>query len=333
MSDQILSQEEIDALLGAMAKGEVDIEAEAVPQELKAKTYDLTSQRIIMRDEFYALGEVYDKFTGTLQGALSASLQRSIDVSLVSTEMVKYGDFIKAFPNPTCYNIFSMDPLIGSGLLAIETDLVFSLIDCMFGGDGKPLTQVRDFTLIELRMMRKFAVEVLSNFEKAWEFLFPVKIALKKTETKSEFVHVVNSSELVVVIVFLLQGKEFSGHIYLCISYLMLEPIKEKLSSKYLREKDMAYAWKPQMENLLDDTFVVLVAELGRTVQSVSDLLNLQISDILKLNSGPDDLMTMEIAGVPKFLGFPGVAKGNRAVEITALLSPKGEHQDNGRSE
>lgn len=333
MSDQILSQEEIDALLGAMAKGEVDIEAEAVPQELKAKTYDLTSQRIIMRDEFYALGEVYDKFTGTLQGALSASLQRSIDVSLVSTEMVKYGDFIKAFPNPTCYNIFSMDPLIGSGLLAIETDLVFSLIDCMFGGDGKPLTQVRDFTLIELRMMRKFAVEVLSNFEKAWDFLFPVKIALKKTETKSEFVHIVNSSELVVVIVFLLQGKEFSGHIYLCISYLMLEPIKEKLSSKYLREKDMAYAWKPQMENLLDDTFVVLVAELGRTVQSVSDLLNLQISDILKLNSGPDDLMTMEIAGVPKFLGFPGVAKGNRAVEITALLSPKGEHQDNGRSE
>jgi len=333
MSDQILSQEEIDALLGAMAKGEVDIEAEAVPQELKAKTYDLTSQRIIMRDEFYALGEVYDKFTGTLQGALSASLQRSIDVSLVSTEMVKYGDFIKAFPNPTCYNIFSMDPLIGSGLLAIETDLVFSLIDCMFGGDGKPLTQVRDFTLIELRMMRKFAVEVLSNFEKAWDFLFPVKIALKKTETKSEFVHIVNSSELVVVIVFLLQGREFSGHIYLCISYLMLEPIKEKLSSKYLREKDMAYAWKPQMENLLDDTFVVLVAELGRTVQSVSDLLNLQISDILKLNSGPDDLMTMEIAGVPKFLGFPGVAKGNRAVEITALLSPKGEHQDNGRSE
>jgi len=181
-------------------------------------------------------------------------------------------------------------------------------------------------------MMRKFAVEVLSNFEKAWEFLFPVKIVLKKTETKSEFVHVVNSSELVMVIVFLLHGKEFSGHIYLCVSYLMLEPIKEKLSSKYLREKDMAYAWKPQMENLLDDTSVVLVAELGRTVQSVSDLLNLQISDILRLNSGPDDLMNMNIAGVSKFLGFPGVAKGNRAIEIMTLLSPKGEHQENGQS-
>jgi flagellar motor switch protein FliM len=332
MSDQILSQEEIDALLGAMAKGEVNLEADAVAQVSKVDTYDLTSQRIIMRDEFYALGEVYDKFSGTLQGSLSASLQRSVEVSLVSTEMVKYGDFIKAFPNPTCYNIFSMEPLIGSGLLAIETDLVFSLIDCMFGGDGKPLTQVRDFTLIELRMMRKFAVEVLSNFEKAWEFLFPVKIALKKTETKSEFVHVVNSSDLVMVIVFLLHGKEFSGSIYLCVSYLMLEPIKENLSSKYLREKDMAYAWKPQLENLLEDTSVEVVAELGRTVQSVSDLLNLQVADILKLNSGPDDLITLSIGNVPKYMGFPGIAKGNRAVEITALLSPKGDHQDNGRS-
>jgi flagellar motor switch protein FliM len=94
----------------------------------------------------------------------------------------------------------------------------------------------------------------------------------------------------------------------------------------------MAYAWKPQLEHLLDDTSVEVVAELGRTVQSVSDLLNLQVADILKLNSGPDDLITLSIGSVPKYMGFPGVAKGNRAVEITALLSPKGDHQDNGRS-
>lgn len=329
MSDQILSQEEIDALLGAMAKGEVNIEEEVVAQGAKVETYDLTSQRIIMRDEFYALGEIYDKFTGTLQASLSSSLQRTLEVSLVSTEMVKYGEFIKAFPNPTCYHLFSMDPLIGSGLMAIETDLVFSLIDCMFGGDGKPLTQVRDFTQIELRMMSKFAVEVLANFEKAWEILYPVKIALKKTETKSEFVHIVNSSDLVMVIVFLLHGKEFSGNIYLCVSYLMLEPIKERLSSKYLREKDTAYSWKPQLEQLLNDTVVEVVAELGRTVQSVSDLLNLQVSDIIKLNSGPDDMITLNIGNVSKYMGYPGIAKGNRAVEVTTLISPKGDRHAN----
>jgi flagellar motor switch protein FliM len=332
MSDQILSQEEIDALLGAMAKGEVNIETEVAPQVPKIEPYDLTSQRIIMRDEFFALGEVYDKFTGALQTSLSTTLQRSIDVSLVSTEMVKYGDFIKAFPNPTSYNIFSMEPLIGSALLAIETDLVFSLIDCMFGGDGKPLTPNRDFTMIELRMMNKFSMEVLSNFEKSWEFLFPVKISLKKSETKSEFVHIVNANDLVMVIVISLHGKEFSGNIYLCISYLMLEPIKERLSTKYLREKDMAYAWKPQLENLLADTFIVAVAELGKTVQSVRDLLELQVSDIIKLNSGPEDMITLSIGNIPKYKGFPGVAKGSRAMEITTFVNPKGDHHDSGQS-
>ncbi len=333
MSDQILSQEEIDALLGAMAKGEVNIETEPAPQGPKIEPYDLTSQRIIMRDEFFALGEVYDKFTGTLQSSLSATLQRSIDVALVSTEMVKYGDFIKAFPNPTSYNIFSMEPLIGSALLAIETDLVFSLIDCMFGGDGKPMTPNRDFSMIELRMMHRFSMEVLSNFEKAWEFLFPVKISYKKSETKSEFVHIVNSNDLVMVIVISLHGKEFSGNIYLCISYLMLEPIKERLSTKYLREKDMAYAWKPQLEHLLSDTFVMAIAELGKTVQSVRDLLELRVSDVIRLNASPEDMITISIGNVPKYNGFPGVVKGNRAVEVTTLINPKGDQHDSGYSQ
>ncbi len=332
MSDQILSQEEIDALLGAMAKGEVNIEAEAVSIKPKIEAYDLTSQRIITRDEFYALGEVYDKFSGALQGALSSSLQRAIEVSLVSTEMVKYGDYIKAFSSPTFFNIFSMDPLIGSGLMAIETDLVFSLIDCMFGGDGKPLTQARDFTLIEQQIMKKFAIEVLSNFEKAWELLFPVKIALKKIETKSEFVHVINSNDLVMVIVFSIQGKEFSGNIYMCISYLMLEPIKEKLSTKYLQEKDTAYSWKPQLENLLADTDIEVIAELGRTVNPVRTILNLKVNDIVKLNTGPDDMIYVKIANVSKYMGFPGIVKGNRAVEIKTLLGPKGDHHDEGLS-
>ena len=313
-----------------MAKGEVNLEEESTSQGPKIQPYDLTSQRIILRDEFAALGEIYDKFTGTVQSSLSTTLQQSIEVSLVSTELVKYGEYIKAFPNPTCFGIFSMEPLIGSALMATETDLVFSLIDCMFGGDGKPLTQVRDFTAIELRMMKKFSSEVLSNFEKAWEVLFSVKIALKKIETKSEFVHIVNPNDLVMVIAFSLHGREFAGNFFLCIAYLMLEPIKEKLSSKYLREKDTAYAWKPQLEHLLSDTVVLVVAELGKTVQSVRGLLNLQVDDIIKLNSGPEDQLTVSVTNVPKFSGFPGIVKGNRAIEIMELLSPKGDQNDSG---
>jgi flagellar motor switch protein FliM len=228
MSDQILSQEEIDALLTSVDKGEVDLE---VDKKEEAGSYDLTSQSIMLHDQFYALEEVYDKFADLLHNLLSSSLRKSAEVKLVSTEMVKFRKFLEGFSNPTSFNIFNMEPLIGSSLLAIEPELVFFLIDCMFGGNGKPIAQVREFTLIEQRMMRKFAVEVLDSLEKALDVVCSVKISLRKIETKPEFVHMVGPNDLVIAVVFSVKADEFSGDIHLCIPYLMLEPIKDKLSS------------------------------------------------------------------------------------------------------
>ncbi|HEN20413.1 MAG TPA: flagellar motor switch protein FliM, partial [Desulfobacteraceae bacterium] len=121
MPDQILSQEEIDALLGAMAEGEVDVEAEKA-DVAEAKPYDLTSQSIMLREQFFALEEVNDKLAGSLHNSLSSSLQAPIDVNFVSMEMIKFSDFLRAFASPTSYNIFAMEPLIGSSLLVIEAD-------------------------------------------------------------------------------------------------------------------------------------------------------------------------------------------------------------------
>jgi len=331
MSEQILSQEEIDALLSAMAKGEVDLEEEK-KEELEVKSYDLTSQGIMLRDQFYALEEVYDRFAGLLQNSLSSSLRRAIEVEFISTEMVKFKDFLRGFSNPTSYNIFDMEPLIGSAMLVIEPGLVFSLIDCMFGGSGKPVTRVREFTLIEQRVMRRFVVEVLQNLEKAWEVVYSVKISLKKTETKSQFIHLVAPDDLVIVVVFSVNGKEFSGNLHLCISYLMLEPIKDKFSSTYLREKDIGHTWDSRLQELLKDTQVSVTAELGRTVHTVRDLLNLQVEDVLKLNTGPQDPVTVKVEGIPKFRGLPGVFKGSRAVQITGLISQKGGINNHGYS-
>ncbi len=323
MSDQILTQEEIDALLSAMDKGEVDLEEEVKP-EAEIVPYNLTSQNIMLRDQFHALEEVYDKLARLLGTSFSALLQRSSEVEFVSTEMVKYTECISAFSNPTSFTIFTMEPLIGSAMLAAEPRLVYSLIDCMFGGDGKPTERMREFTLIEQRMMRKFALEVLANLQKAWKIVDPVTVVLKKTEIKPEFVHLASPNDLMVVIVFSVKGQEFSGNLHICIPYLMLEPIKDKLSSKYLREKDMEHNWSEQLEMLLQDTPVTLVAELGISTRSVRDLLDLQVDDVIQLNTGPEDLVTLTVDHIPKFFGFPGIIKGNRAVEIAAL------HQKHG---
>jgi len=323
MSDQILTQEEIDALLSAMDKGEVDLEEEA-KQETEVIAYNLTSQNIMLRDQFHALEEVYDKLARLLGTSFSALLQRSMEVEFVSTEMVKYTECISAFSNPTSFSIFTMDPLIGSAMLAVEPRLVYSLIDCMFGGDGKPTERMREFTLIEQRMMRKFALEVLASLQKAWKIVYPITVTLKKTEIKPEFVHLASPNDLMVVIVFGVRGQSFTGNLHICIPYLMLEPIKDKLSSKYLREKDMEHNWGEQLEKLLQDTPVTLTAELGATTRCVRDLLDLQVDDVIQLNTGPEDLVTLTVDHIPKFQGYPGIIKGNRAVEIAALHQNKG---------
>ena len=323
MSDQILTQEEIDALLSAMDSGEVDLEEEA-KSETEVVAYNLTSQNIMLRDQFYALEEVYDKFATLFEAHLSSVLQRSMEVEFVSTEMVKYQECISAFSSPTSFTVFTMDPLIGSAMLAIEPRLVYSLIDCMFGGDGKPTERMREFTLIEQRMVRRFASEVLTNLQQAWKTIDPISIAIKRAEIKPEFVHLASPNDLMVVIVFAVKGQEFSGNIHLCIPYLMLEPIKDKLSSKYLRGKNQEHTWREQLEMLLQDTPVTIIAELGITSRSVKDLLDLQVNDVLQLNTGPEDLITLTVDHVPKYLGFPGIIKGNRAVEIAALLQKNG---------
>ena len=147
---------------------------------------------------------------------------------------------------------------------------------------------------------------------------------LKKTETKPEFVQLVPPSDTMLIIVFAIKGQEFSGNFHIAIPYLMLEPIKEKLSPKYLREKDMENTWGPQLKELLKDTFVTVIAELGRTSQTVRDLLNLQVEDVIKLKAGPEDLISVSVDQVPKYKGYPGIIKGNRAVEIVKRLNTNG---------
>ena len=323
MSNQILTQEEIDALLSAMERGDVDLQQES-KKDPNAAPYNLTSQNIMLRDQFSALEEVYDKFARMVRDELASTLQRSLVIEFVSSELVKYQEFITAFPSPTSFNVFGMEPLMGNALLCFESNLVFSLIDCLFGGDGKPSTKVREFTQIEQRMIKKVASDLLARFEKSWSTIYPINAVLKKTETKPEFVQLVPPNDAMMIVVFAVKGQEFSGNFHLAIPYLMLEPIKEKLSPKYLREKDRGYTWGPQLKELLKDTSVTIIAELGKTKQTVRELLNLHVNDLIKLKAGPEDLISISVDQVPKYRGYPGIIKGNRAVEIVKLISSNG---------
>ena len=328
MGEQILSQDEIDALLGAMAKGEVELEPEEPKaqetEHSKIEAYDLTSKNILLQNQFFALEEVNDKLTKQLQNYFTTLLQQGIETKFVSTEMVSFENFIQGFSSPTCFHIFTMEPLIGSALIAIEPGLVYSLIDCMFGGNGKPLSYERDFTQIEMRLMSKMALGVLDVFEASWEVIYAIKTELKKSESKPEFVHLFNPNDLVLSEIFSISGKKFTGNINFCMSYLMLEPIKEILSSRFLKEKEIDHCWEKQIRQHINETSINITAELGQTNYTIRDLLNLQEGDLVFLPSGPEDHIKVNVENIPKYLGFPGIVKGNRAVEISKQIFKNG---------
>ena len=320
MADQILSQEEIDALLSAMDSGEIDVAEEKVEAPVEIRSYDLTTQNIMQRGQFDALEEVYDKFMNLLQASLTNLFQRTLTVKVISRETVKFGEFIKAFANPTGFVSFSMEPLIGSALMAFEPNLVFSLIDCMFGGDGKPMEKIREFTIIERRMLQRMATGVIKDLETAWDVAYRLRLSLRKIETKPEFVYLVNPSDQLIIVVFSIGTDSFSGNIHLCLPYLMLEPIKDQLSSSYLREKDRASSFGDEIRRLLGRTEVNVVAQLGQSIYSVEDILNFEVDDVLRLNTGPQNNVVVNIERIPKYLGMPGVVKGSKAVQITELI-------------
>jgi len=323
MADQILSQEEIAALLSAMDKGEVELEG-SKDNGLKVAPFDLTSHNITLGEHFEMLDDINDRFVKLLRTSLASSLRKQLEVTAVSNELMKFQDFIKEFSYPTSFNLFTMEPLYGAALLVIDPAFAFSVIDCLLGGPGKALDQVREFTLIEERVIRKFINLVLKDMERAWQFVYGIKPFLKKTEVKPKFVQLVPPTDLVIVSVLAVNGNDFGGRLHLCIPYLMLEPIQENLTYKNLLEMVANHACESQLKELVSETQVAITAQLGKTVHTVRDIVNLQLGDIIKLTIGPQDPITVAVEDIPKYHAVPGIVRGNRAVRITALLDHNG---------
>ncbi len=315
MSNEILSQEEIDALLGAMDKGEVDLEtnSEAV---VETEDYDITSQEVHMKDDFDALAEVYEKFTRHVRGTLEARLQTNVVIQATSKSIVKYGDFIGAHTRPSGFGIFSMTPLIGKGLMVFDPRLFFIMMDCLAGGTGKPPKKIRDFTPIESGIMRRLFGDILKDLEKAWQVVYAVRISLIKDETNPEFLHVADPADLMLVNQYDIKVNSSSSQMHVCFPYLMLDAIKHELSSGYMQSKNTEQVYTEKLKQMLRMTPVTVIAELGKSFHTVRDILHLKQDDVITLDKGPQDHVTVSVESVPKFQGMAGIAKGNRAVHI-----------------
>ncbi|MBI3014039.1 MAG: flagellar motor switch protein FliM [Candidatus Tectomicrobia bacterium] len=320
---QVLSQEEVDALLRGVSDGEIETESEEVVDPSGVIPYDLTSQERIIRGRMPTLEIINQRFARLFRTSISAALRRVVDVSPISTDMVKFGEFLKTLPVPTSLNVFRLDPLRGFGLMVLETKLVFSLIDIFFGGSGRPSMKIegRDFTPIEHRIIKNVVTMALQDMENSWVPVHPIKIAYVRTEINPQFVGIVPPTDVVVVISFEMETDQSTAAMIICIPYSTIEPIRAKLQAGFQSDRlEIDRTWIARVKEQLEEAQVNLVVELGRTSIKAQEVLKLRVGDVIPLDSDASEDLLVKVEGIPKFRGRPGVFRGNKALKVSSRI-------------
>jgi flagellar motor switch protein FliM len=309
----------VDALLKGMSGGEIETESDTVEDDSGVTVYDLTNQDRIIRGRMPTLEIINDRFARLLRTTLSGSLRKVIDVSAFSIDMIKFGEFMRALPVPTSLHIFKVDPLRGHGVMVIETKLVFNLVDNFFGGSGRSFVKIegRDFTPIENRLIHKVIRMAMEDLEKAWNPVHPLKLTYVRSETNPQFASVVAPTEVVIVIKFEVELEQTVGTLIICLPYSTVEPIRSKLYAGFQSDQlEVDHEWINRFIEQVREASVQLTVDLGRATITGGDLINLAVGDVIMMDQDVNQPLTIRVEGIPKFRGFPGVVRGNKAIRI-----------------
>ncbi len=322
---KILTQEEIDTLLQAVARGEIlTVERKEEPRRDRTiLPYDFRRPNRISKDQLRILQTLHDDFAKLLSSSLSAYLRSLVEIRLQTIGAMTFAEFLAWIVTPCCLGLFGLKPLRGEAAVAIDPHLVFALIDRLLGGTGRPSIPVREFTEIERAIIRKLIERYLVELQQAWSRIGTFQAQLLNIETNPQLVQIVSPNELVIVIDFEMKMGEVSGSVHLLLPVALLEPILPKLTAS--RWFSSAYGepskeTSASVEAELMKTNLHLRAVLGEISVSVQELALLKEGHILRLNAGPGSLAVVEVEGVPRFLAKPGLSRGKRAVKITNLV-------------
>jgi len=320
---QVLSQGEVDALLRGVSEGQIETETDVPEEVLGVVPYDLTSQEKIVRGRLPTLDIINQMFSRLFRNSFSTLMRKSADISTVSTDSLKFGEFLRSLPVPSSLHVFRMEPLRGFGLMVIESRLVFSFVDNFFGGTGTSDINIlgRDFSAIEIRMTRNVVQTALEDWERAWKMVHPLSCSYVRSEVNPQFAAIVPPTDVVLVIVFDIEMENSSGSVTICLPYSMIEPIINKLKANFQSEQiEVDQVWVNRLRGELMQTEVELVAELGQVQITPKDILRLKVGDVMMLGKDVSDPLHISIEGNTKFRGYSGVSRGMKAVQITQVL-------------
>jgi len=324
MNQQILSQDEVDALLQGITGESQKLETEEVDQGA-VRDYNLASQERIVRGRMPTMEIINERFSRNIRVGLFNFIRRTPEVAVGGIKVQKYSAFLREIVVPTNFNIMSVRPLRGSGLIVCDPTLVFAVIDALFGGAGKFHTRIegRDFSPTEQRVIGRLVDVIAAEYKKAWAGVYPIDLEYQRSEMQPQFATIAAPSEIVVSTSFNIEIGETSGTIHFCIPYATLEPIRDTLYSTVQGDSaEHDRRWVKLLTHQIQAAEVQLVAELATAPATVEQLLSLKPGDFIELDLDP--LVQAKVDGVPVFDCHYGTSNGKYSIKIEQLLTNQG---------
>lgn len=327
----VLSQKEIDSLISALTAGNLDVEEiKKESADTQIKVYDFRRPDKLSKEQMRTLQMIHENLARSLTTILSTQLRTLVDFDVASIEQISYEEFIRSLPEPTIIGISDLEPFQGQFILEINSNIGFAMIDRLFGGLGSADFNSRPFTDIEKAVFKKIINWILNAFPEAWENIIRVRPNLKDIESNPQFTQIVPGNDMVILITLISKIGSSEGLINICIPYIMIEPIVDRLNAQQWfanTRLEQTARHINILRNRIKRTSLDLYAELGGAELSVSELLYLQPGDVIRLDRKSSDNIDIRIGNRVKFKGIPGKHNKHLAIKIMEAVEP-GEDGD-----
>ncbi len=319
---EVLSQSEIDNLLAALSSGELDADQMPDSNEKQVKDYDFKRPTKFSKEHLRTLEIIFEHYGRLLSTNLPVYLRQNVQVAVTSSETVIFSEFSNALSNPLILGIADFQPLGGTILIELACNLGFAMIDRMLGGHGDPLEKNREFSEIEMIIIEKMLVVCMQLMREPWKNVADINPVLERIETNSQFAQIIAPNDMIAIVTLSIKLGDVEGLMNICLPFFTLESVMDKLNTRYwyanIQEKaEEDYA--EYIESLIRRVDVPIKAVLGRSRISVTDFVNLQVGDIIRLDSNVDQDLNVYVGNIKKFAALPGSDKDKYAVRVTSV--------------
>ncbi len=320
---EVLSQSEIDSLLQALSSGEIDADDMKETTDKSVKEYDFKRPAKFSKEHLRTLEIIFEHYGRLISTNLPVYLRKNVQVSVVNSEALTFSEFTNSLANPVILGIVNFLPLNGNIMIELAANLGFAMIDRMLGGQGNPLEKSREFSEIELSIIEKIMVICVRLLREPWKNVLDLNPVLERVETNPQFAQIIAPTEMIAIVTLNVKIGDVEGLMNICLPYFTLESIMDKLNTKFwfsTMQDNSDDNYQEHMESLIKRVQIPMKAVLGMSSISVNDFVNLQVGDIIKLDSKVSQEMNIYVGNIKKFKALPGATKDAYAVRVTSVI-------------